>query len=141
MFTLNFYLIFFGGFVKELAEVMEFFNQQVNGLAVPPISPECLVCTTRPPGMIGGAGNIQTDDFLQMLGLPHIWTEPSNSTRPIVKDPLPQYESAGQYTHSFDANEINIDEGDETNETLHSAAKNNDKVQYQDNNEINIDDF
>ena len=59
--------------------------------------------------MIGGTGNIQTDDFLQMLGLPHIWTEPT-TTRPISSnDPLPR---AGLYTHSFDANEINIDEAD-----------------------------
>jgi hypothetical protein len=54
-------------------------NSRASGLAIPDITPECRVNT--PVGIdTGYQGSIQTDRFLELLGLEHIWTVPYSRT-------------------------------------------------------------
>ena len=56
-------------YTQELSQVSEYFQSRPGGLSIHPLGPsECLPCSA-------GRGNHQTDSFLDMLGLSHIWTE------------------------------------------------------------------
>ena len=111
---------------EDIQDIKDFFAQQPEGLAIPSFPANSPVYAQTG---IKYNGNAQTDDFLTMLGLSHIWTQPISSDLSVDEVHKEGKKLFSSSTVAVDPNEIDVNDS----ETCVSS------IVHKDDNEIDID--